>query len=487
MGRYPSVIEPAQPASAKETGLHFVRPAPARIDRFRNLLDRDAWTKFDRAMSELAAMLRSRVVWNVNSTARGGGVAELLAALIPYSLGSGIEERWAVIEGSPAFFNLTKRLHNLLHGVESGGAGISEAERREYDMTMAANAAALARVVQPQDVVILHDPQTAGLVPALAARGCRVIWRSHIGVDVPNDVVRSAWAMLRPYIVAAPAYVFSRQAYAWEGLDPSRVHVIAPAIDPFTTKNQELGVDGSLSVLRDAGVMTGGTGGATFTRPDGTSATINHRASISGCMLEEKSEFVLQVSRWDRLKDPVGVAEMFARHVAPHGDCRLLLAGPSATAVDDDPEQPGVLRDLEDARQRMSPETRDRVLIVQLPMDDLEENAAIVNALQRRATVVVQKSLAEGFGLTVAEAMFKSRPVVASRVGGIGDQIEDGRSGILVDDPADLECFGSHVARLLATPTEARRIGEEARRRVIAQYITPRQLVEQGRLIAGIL
>lgn len=135
----------------------------------------------------------------------------------------------------------------------------------------------------------------------------------------------------------------------------------------------------------------------------------------------------------------------------------------------------------------MPGETRSRVLIAQLPMDDLDENAAIVNALQRRATVVVQKSLAEGFGLTVAEAMFKSRPVVASRVGGIEDQIESGRSGILVDDPKDLEAFGGNVSRLLADPGEAQRLGDGARRRIVEQYIAPRHLTEQAKLIASLL
>ncbi len=481
------MIQSAKGTAAAAAQLTTVDLQAAPIDRFRDLLGAERWTGFERTMSELAEKLRGRVVWNVNSTARGGGVAELLAALIPYSIGCGIDERWAVIEGSPAFFNVTKRLHNLLHGVASGAGSISDAERQEYERTMAMNAAALGRAVQPKDVVILHDPQTAGLVPSLTSRGCTVIWRSHIGVDQPNDLVRAAWGMLRPYITGAAAYVFSRSAYEWEGLDASRVHVIAPTIDPFTTKNQHLSDNQTLAILRGAGVVVGTDGEATFMRPGDVPGRITHRVSMSGGRLPAGADYVIQVSRWDRLKDPVGVVEMFARHVAPHSKAFLLLAGPSATKVDDDPEQPGILRDLEAAREAMPGETRSRVLIAQLPMDDLDENAAIVNALQRRATVVVQKSLAEGFGLTVAEAMFKSRPVVASRVGGIEDQIESGRSGILVDDPKDLEAFGGNVSRLLADPGEAQRLGDGARRRIVEQYIAPRHLTEQAKLIASLL
>src|SRR5256884_543894 len=159
----------------------------------------------------------------------------------------------------------------------------------------------------------------------------------------------------------------------------------------------------------------------------------------------------------------------------------------AATSVGDDPEQPEVLAELETRRTGLPPAIRDRVRIAQLPMEDEGENAIVVNALQRHATVVVQKSLAEGFGLTVAEAMWKARPVVASRVGGIEDQIESGKSGLLIDDPKDLQAFGEAVVRLLADEAEARRLGAEARRQVIRKFITPCHLIEQGRLIQEIL
>src|SRR2546429_545473 len=202
-----------------------VQVGQADINSYRALLDGRAWTELERAMRELASRLRGRTVWNVNSTARGGGVAELLSSLIPYERGSGIDERWLTIDGAPAYFDVTKKIHTFLHGVASDGSEISRSERNEYERTMARNATALVDTVKGNDVVILHDPQSAGLVSALHAHGTHVIWRSHVGLDQPNDIARAAWDMLRPYLDEAEAYVFSRRNYVWEGLDDSRGHI----------------------------------------------------------------------------------------------------------------------------------------------------------------------------------------------------------------------------------------------------------------------
>ncbi len=179
--------------------------------------------------------------------------------------------------------------------------------------------------------------------------------------------------------------------------------------------------------------------------------------------------------------------EAFARFVAPATDATLMLAGPAASAVDDDPEQPMVLKSVTEGLAALPAEIRERVMIAQLPMEDVERNALMVNAIQRRADVVVQKSLAEGFGLTVAEAMWKSRPMVASRVGGIEDQVEDGVSGLLIDDPRDLHAFGDAVAALVQDRDRADSFGRAARRRVTDEFIAPRHLVQQARLILGLL
>jgi len=469
-----------------DAALTTVEVGSAPIERYRPLLEEGTWAEFERAMAQLAQALHGRTLWNVNSTPRGGGVAELLSALIPYDRGAGIDARWVAIEGSPGFFGLTKKLHTWLHGVD--GSHITEADGAEYERALRPNAAALMKIVKPRDVIILHDPQTAGLAPALAGHGCRVIWRCHIGVDEPNQVAKGAWRFLGPYVNAAQAVVFSRRNYVWENVDQSRVTIIPPSIDAFATKNRELDGASVMSILGACGIMRGAEAEAILEREGAPPIHVRRRVQgLPDGGLPTDARIVVQVSRWDRLKDPLGVMDCFVRHVAPQTSAHLILAGPAATSVTDDPEQPEILAQMSERREQLPPEVRRRVHTAQLPMEDEDENAAIVNALQRRADVVVQKSLAEGFGLTVAEAMWKSRPVVASRVGGIGDQIEDGTSGVLIDDPQDLEGFGGGVVRLLGNQREARRLGEAARLRVTRQYLAPRHLMQQGALIRGLL
>src|SRR5207237_9989532 len=196
---------------------------------------------------------------------------------------------------------------------------------------------------------------------------------------------------------------------------------------------------------------------------------------------------VVQVSRWDRLKDPAGVLDGFARHVPQRTQAQLVLAGPDPVAVADDPDGAAVFAQVESAWRALPAATRSLVHLIGLPMEDADENAVIVNALQRRADVVVQKSLAEGFGLTVSEAMWKARPVVASRVGGIEDQVEHERSGILIDDPQDLKGFGSAIVGLLQDPKAAEALGTEARQLIIRKFLAPRHLMEQAELITSLV
>ncbi len=469
------------------TGVQDVEVGSAPLERFRRLLAGEVWNDLVHHMSALATTTRGRIVWNVNSTAHGGGVAEMLASILPYERDAGIDARWTVIGGSPEFFQATKKIHTLLHGVLPRDGLLTDEDRRHYEAGCSRNAEALARTIREGDVAILHDPQTTGLVPALAQRGVHVIWRSHIGVDRPNGLAREAWTFLRPYLAPASAFIFSRRAHVWDGLDETRIRIIPPCIDPFATKNEDFIADSSTAILQAAGILSGRDGDAVFLRHDETPAHVVRSADAGGTVLPPGAQIVTQVSRWDRLKDPAGVMDAFVRHIAPRGDAYLVLAGPAATSVTDDPEEPEVLRGLKARRESIPASIRDRVVIAQLPMQDTEENAAIVNALQRRSDVVVQKSLAEGFGLTVAEAMWKSRPVVASRVGGIEDQIEDGKSGLLVDDPADLQAFGAAVVRLLDDRALAAGLGREARTRVAHSFITPRHLINEAQLITGLL
>jgi trehalose synthase len=452
-------------------------------ERFRELLGA-AYEEVAEGIRRAEGVFAGRAIWHVNSTARGGGVAELLHSLLAYARGAGVDARWVVVEASPDFFRITKRIHNHLHGFPGDGGSLGGAEREVYEAALSANAAALADQVVPGDVVFLHDPQTAGLVPQMRAAGARVVWRCHVGLDLPNDLARGAWAFLRPYVEQAEAYVFSRQEFAWEGLDPERIWVVPPSIDAFSPKNQELEVPVVGAILQASGLSASdGTSAPTYLREDGTPGRVERPAELDEMHpLALETKLVSQISRWDRLKDPVGVLRFFAEQI--HGpDVHLMLAGPSVHAVADDPEGEEVLTSVRAVWSALPTEVKERIHLAQLPMADPEENAAIVNALQRRSDVVVQKSLAEGFGLTVAEAMWKARPVVASGLGGIRDQVVNGESGILIDDPTDLAAFGAAVDGLLRDPVRAARLGEAARERIRTEFLGTRHLMQYLNLL----
>lgn len=465
-----------------------VEVSPLAPERFESVLG-DGYPAFEAATREGRALFEGRVVWNVNSTAKGGGVAEMLRSLLAYAQGAGVDARWVVIAGDPDFFQITKRIHNNLHGAEGDGGPLGEAERKAYERTLMPNARELSERVRPGDIVILHDPQTAGLGDSLKQAGATVLWRCHVGLDTPNELARKAWNFLRPYVTAADQAIFSRHTFVWEDLPHDRIEIIAPSIDAFSPKNQDMDPAQVTAILNRAGVVasTGAEADAFYERVDGSKGKVVSRADMIGGPAPEGSRLVVQVSRWDRLKDPLGVMAGFADHIASAGDARLILAGPEVTEVADDPEGADVLAEVRTARERLDPPIRDRVHLACLPMQDGEENAALVNALQRRADVIVQKSLAEGFGLTVAEGMWKARPVVASRIGGIQDQIENGRTGILLEDPRDLKEFGEATLRLLADPETAERIGTAARERVRSEFLGARHLMQYLRLIARLI
>jgi trehalose synthase len=466
-----------------------VQVGTLRPERFRDALEESDWQRFAELIERARDFFAGRVIWNVNSTAAGGGVAELLRSLLAYSRGGGVDARWAVIAGDEAFFHVTKRIHNNLHGAVGDGGDLGEPEREAYERALADNARDLAELVTSRDVVVLHDPQTAGLVPALRSAGVPVIWRCHVGLDWPNDLSRRAWRFLVPYVEDADAYVFSRKAFVWEGLDDAKIALIAPSIDAFSPKNQEMAPDSVRAILHAAGIVSEGVAThPVFTREDGSPGRVDRVADlVEESRLGADDRVVLQVSRWDRLKDPLGVIRGFAEHVASSSDAHLVYAGPAVEAVADDPEGKEVLAEAQELWRGLPAEARARVHLACLPMDDGEENAAIVNALQRHASVVVQKSLAEGFGLTVAEAMWKGRPVVASRIGGIQDQLEDGSSGVLLPDAGDLAAYGTAVRQLLDEPAEAEKMGAEAQRRVRKKFLGSRSLMQYYELIARVM
>jgi trehalose synthase len=460
--------------------------APMSPARFRTVLPPERYEQFQRTAAEARELLEGRAVWNVNSTARGGGVVELLQPLVAYARGVGVDARWVVIDATPEFFAITKRIHNRLHGAIGDGGALDGAARAVYERTLAANLAELVGRVQEGDVVIVHDPQPAGTIAALKNAGAVVIWRCHVGIEHPSDRVREAWAFLRPYILPADAYVFSREAFVWEGLDRDRIAIVHPSIDPLAPKNEDLSPEVVHAVLRASGLLAGDVAAipAAFVRHDGTPGRVDRRADVrEDEPLPDGVPVVVQVSRWDTLKDPLGVITGFAEHVPPETGAHLVYAGPSVEAVADDPEGLRMLREAIALRERLPEGARRRVHLASLPMEDVDENAIIVNALQRHATVVTQKSLAEGFGLTVAEAMWKARPVVASRIGGIQEQIVQGETGFLLDDPHDLAAFGTAITKLVADRDEAARMGQRARERVRDRFTSVRNLLDYAALI----
>jgi trehalose synthase len=465
----------------------FVPIAPHPLERFRPLLGAE-FEEIESVAAWAREAFEGRAIWHISSTARGGGVAELLRGMLPYVRAAGVDTRWVVLREDPAFFELTKRIHNRLHGNAGDGGRLDGPEQELYSSTLARSGEEIGQLCQEGDLIYLHDPQTAGLVPVAKEAGLKVIWRCHVGVDEPNATVRTAWDFLRPYVEQADAYIFSRPEYLWEGLEESKTWYMPPVIDPFSPKNQDLEPAAVEAILKAIGLTHDGLEGApVFIRSDETPGRVERTAGIrQDEELPKAAKVVAQVSRWDRLKDPLGCLEMLERHLDDE-DVHLVLAGPDTGGVADDPEGQAVLDEVTAAWEALDPVRRRRVHLLTLPMYDLDENAAMVNALQRRADVVLQKSVAEGFGLTVAEAMWKSRPLVASAVGGIQDQVLDGETGLLVEDPHDLPAFAAAVEAILADPERARRMGEEGRERVRGNYLTVHRLREYVTLVASLL
>ncbi len=444
---------------------------PARsVERLAKLVGPERTADLTRAASGVRRAIGTRRIWNISSTAHGGGVAEMLSVLVGYARGMGVDSRWVVIGADPGFFTITKRLHNRMHGAPGDSGELGRPESDHYEAVLRANAEELVRRIHPGDVVFLHDPQTAGLAGAIVRRGARVAWRCHIGADHANEHTEEAWAFLLPQLAECHTFVFSRRSYVPPQLATADVRVILPSIDPLSAKNRLLRPNRVTGLLGQVGLL-----------PDERAAT--HGAVLGGAgPFAPGDRVVVQVCRWDPLKDMVGVLHGFAEHVAGRGDARLALIGPAVEGVVDDPEGGQVLAECIAAWDALPPRARADIRLATLPMDDVEANALMVNAAQRHATVVVQKSIQEGFGLTVTEAMWKSRPVVASAVGGIVDQIAPG-TGVLLEDPHDLDAFGRTLLDMLAQPEQLVSLGRRARRHARGHFLSDRHLEDYAQLL----
>jgi len=431
--------------------------------------------RLSEAEQHVGHVLGGRTVWWVNSTALGGGVAQIARTLLPYWRGAGIDVRWMVLRGSVEFFVVTKRLHNHLQGAPGDRGVLGIDELATVDRAADYHARALASLLAPGDVVVLNDPQSAAMSVPLEQAGATVIWRCHLGMDHDNEFAQNAWRCLRPRLAGVHGFVFSRYAFVPEWLDGTETSILTPGIDPASTKNRPMSDGAARAILQHLGLARGPSSAiASYECTDGSTATLTARPTVldsDGAPDWSRNPVVVSLARWDRIKDPLGILDGFLERVLAASDAHLLLAGPDPNQVADDPEAAAVLAEVRERWRRLPSVARSRVHLACLPLTSPDENDAMVNAIQRLAAVVVKKSLQEGFGLGVTEAMWKARPVVVSAVGGHLEQIEHLHSGLLVEDPADIGAFGDAIVKLLLEPALAARLGQTARERVRALFL----------------
>lgn len=453
----------------------------------------------------VAPKLAGRTVWMVNSTAQGGGVAEMLPKMVELLRELGVDTRWAVIESDrPEFFELTKSLHNLIHGV-GDPAALDGGGREVYDAVSRDNADRLRRELSPDDVLVVHDPQPMGMGAILKDElGLATIWRCHIGLDRRLPQTSAAWRYLQPYAAGYDQAVFSAPEYIPDYFAGSS-SIICPAIDPYSHKNRELSPHKLVGVMCNSGLKYESHPVITppFTRlaqrllPDGSFGNANETEQI-GLLYRP---VITQISRWDALKGWKPLLDAFVtlkRSIDAYADgdtrhrrrleaLRLVMAGPDPASIADDPEGREVLRELCDACTALPAEVRSDVVLLTLPMESRKENALMVNALQRCSTVVVQNSIQEGFGLTVTEAMWKRVPVMGSRACGIRQQIRHGVDGILVEDATDVTGLARHLNGLLRDPMRRDVLARAGQRRVFEKFLVFSQLGDWLRTIERVL
>ncbi|MFA5411298.1 MAG: glycosyltransferase [Candidatus Omnitrophota bacterium] len=363
----------------------------------------------------IAERLKGKIIQHINSTSVGGGVAEILNRMVPLLKELGVDARWDLVKGGEQFFEVTKKFHNALHGRPQ------EISEKDFEIFMETSRENIENVNTYGDIMFIHDPQPVALIKKKAAN--KWLWRCHIDVSSPDKKV---WAFLMGFIAQYDSAVFSAPAFS-QTL-PIRQFLISPSIDPLSDKNKELPQETIDAVLRKYNIP-------------------------------QDKPIVTQISRFDRLKDPLGVIEAFEQ-ARKYIDCQLVLAGGTAA---DDPEG---IKVFEEAREKAGDDPDMHILL--LPQNDIE-----VNALQRASTVIVQKSIREGFGLTVAEALWKAKPVVASNVGGIPLQVKHKYSGLLCHS---IEGATFAIKQLIGSPEYARRLGENGREHIRSNFLLTRHL-----------
>lgn len=443
------------------------------------------------AAHDLVPRLADRTIWMISSTAQGGGVAEMMPGVISLLRQLGAQVEWVVIApDDERFFRLTKHLHNLLHG--TGDPNLSDDDRAFYNAISSQLAEAFREQLKPNDLLVVHDPQPLGMGALLRQQRptVRAVWRCHIGLDRQNAATRAAWAFVEPWVRDYDRAIFSLEAYVPPFLS-GQAEIMYPTIDPLSEKNQGLSTHRLTGILINAALTANSrpslippfAAPALRLQPDGTFALATQPEDLDLLF----RPIVAQVSRWDHLKGFAPLLQGFVRlkqeqqsghthqRSAEHEQAlelvRLVLAGPDPSGVQDDPEAIETLQEICDQWLALDATVQRDIAVIKLPMISADENALMVNALQRCSSIVAQNSLQEGFGLTATEAMWKATPILGTQAAGIRAQVRDGIDGRLVRDPENPEEIAATLDEML-TDEQVREVwGRNAQERVAENYL----------------
>lgn len=427
--------------------------------------------------------LTGNIVYNLDAGSSSAGASEMIYAVLAGIQALGVQTRWYTCDLDVGSSDELAGLDTMLQGIADH---VVLPTSEDYEAKVADVAEELATRANPGDVIVLHSPLMAGVAPRLKSAGLRVVWRCHAGPDCATASSAAAWEFLRPYLVHVDAIIVTRPQHRPPWPERPKTVIIPPSIDPGAARNANMPADVIVNTLSRASIMWGGDPNlhVEFQRNDGSWGAVrrHHDVLVRGSLLPHDARVITQVGRWDHMKDMRAVVTAFGDYIDQlDNDVHLLLVGPRPSAPEHDSTE--VLDEVCHVVDGLAPATQSRVHIAALPTDDADEGAHLINAIQRRSTIVVQKSLAEGFGLAIAEAMWKGKPVVASAVGGLQDQIEDETNGLLVADPSDHSAFMKQICRLLDNTQFASQLGSRAHESVRAHYLGDRHLLQFADLL----
>ncbi|MFW5887669.1 MAG: glycosyltransferase [Bacteriovoracia bacterium] len=458
-------------------------------------------TKLREKAEEYVPKLSGHKVWMINSTAQGGGVAEMMPTMISIMRQLNVNVDWVVLETQEnKFFSFTKKMHNLIHG--KGDPNITKEEKEVFEEVNKKNAKEFLNLLRPHDIVVIHDPQPIAMIKYLKnKKPLTFVWRCHIGLDQETDQTKAAWNFLKPYLEQYDHCIFTAPEYIPSYMK-DKGSIIHPSIPPLTHKNVSISMNRIVTILVNSGLAHPHHPVATPTfehivrrvKPNGTSGSALEPEDI-GLLYRP---IITQISRWDHLKGWLPLMRAFAEvkqnidkytsssvtHRRYLEQMRLVLGGPDPAYIADDPEGIEVFDELKEFYASLPESVQRDIAILELPMADAKENAKIVNALQRVSAIIAQNSIQEGFGLTVTEAMFKKVPVLGSRACGIRQQLRDGIDGRFVNNPDDHLEIAKVMNEMIKRPKTCERWGNNGEKRVIDNFLVFTQIKNWLKLLS---